>query len=244
MPNSVEISALDVREGFLFERLDTRRRTADPLLAAASELNLLQSRSPDKGEELRAWTDRFFASAGIEETEAERRLRHAACLLADVGWRAHPDYRGEQSFNMIAYAAFIGIDHPGRAYLALSVLFHHEGLSLDQASSRMRDLAGPRLVERARLLAALMRIAYPISAAMAGILPRTPLFVRDRRIVLELPADKGPLASERLLNRMRQLAKLISLEAQIEILSSAPASAFPIGSHRRRSVDRIKPTQR
>jgi exopolyphosphatase/guanosine-5'-triphosphate,3'-diphosphate pyrophosphatase len=225
----VEISALGVREGFLFERLDTRRRTADPLLAAASELNHLQSRSPNKGEELRTWTDRFFASAGIEETEAERRLRHAACLLADVGWRAHPDYRGEQSFNMIAYAAFIGIDHPGRAYLALSVLFHHEGLSLDQASARMRDLAGPRLVERARLLAALMRIAYPISAAMAGILPRTPLFVRDRRIVLELPTDKGPLASERLLNRMRQLAKLISLEAQIEILSSAPASALPSG---------------
>ena len=101
-------------------------------------------------------------------------------------------WRIEQSFNLIAYAAFIGIDHPGRAYLALSVLFHHEGLSLDQTSSRMRDLAGPRLVERARLLAALIRIAYPISAAMAGILPKTPLFVRDRRIVLEL-RTKGRL---------------------------------------------------
>jgi exopolyphosphatase / guanosine-5'-triphosphate,3'-diphosphate pyrophosphatase len=224
-PNKLEISALGVREGLLYECLDTSDRAADPLLAAARELNLLRSRSPHHGEELRGWTDRFFASSGIEETEGERRLRHTACLLADVGWRAHPDYRGEQSFNLIAYAAFIGIDHPGRAYLALSVLFRHDGVSLDKAASRMRDLAGPHLVERARLLAALMRIADPVSVAMAGILPRTPLLVRDGRIVLELPADKAPLASERLLNRMRQLGKLMSLGAQIEVMSPMPTSA-------------------
>jgi exopolyphosphatase/guanosine-5'-triphosphate,3'-diphosphate pyrophosphatase len=224
-PNKLEISALGVREGLLYECLDTSDRAADPLLAAARELNLLRSRSPHHGEELRGWTDRFFASSGIEETEGERRLRHTACLLADVGWRAHPDYRGEQSFNLIAYAAFIGIDHPGRAYLALSVLFRHDGVSLDKAASRMRDLAGPRLVERARLLAALMRIADPVSVALAGILPRTPLLVRDGRIVLELPADKAPLASERLLNRMRQLGKLMSLGAQIEVMSPMPTSA-------------------
>ena len=223
-PNRVEISALGVREGLLYERLDAGGRAADPLIAAASELNLLRSRSPHHGDELRAWTDHFFATAGIEETEDEHRLRHTACLLADVGWRAHPDYRGEQSFNLIAYAAFIGIDHPARAYLALSILFRHDGLSLDRASSRVRDLAGARLVERARLLGALMRIAYPVSVGMAGILPRTPLLVRDRRIVLELPSGQAALASERLLNRMRQLAKLMALDAQIEIISSAPAS--------------------
>jgi hypothetical protein len=37
-----------------------------------------------------------MASTGLDETAEERRLRHAACLLADIGWRAHPDYRGEQ----------------------------------------------------------------------------------------------------------------------------------------------------
>jgi exopolyphosphatase/guanosine-5'-triphosphate,3'-diphosphate pyrophosphatase len=228
-PKKVEVSALGVREGLLFERLDGHGRAADPLIAAASELNLLRSRSPQHGEELRAWTDRFFASARIEESEGERRLRHAACLLADIGWRAHADYRGEQSFNMIAYAAFVGIDHPGRAYLALSILFRHEGLSLERTGARIRDLAGPQLVERARLLAALMRIAYPVSVAIAGILPLTPLFVRNGRIVLELPEDRAPLASERLLNRLRQLAKLMSPEAQIEIVSSTPARAPACG---------------
>ena len=69
-----------------------------------------------------------MASSGLDETADERRLRHAACLLADIGWRAHPDYRGEQSLNIIANAASSRVDHPGRAFLALAVFFRHVGL--------------------------------------------------------------------------------------------------------------------
>src|SRR5437763_1873034 len=79
----------------------------DGLLAAAEALNVLRPRSPAHGEELIRWTDRFMASSGLDETAEEKRLRHAACLLADIGWRAHPDYRGEQSLNIIANAAFV-----------------------------------------------------------------------------------------------------------------------------------------
>jgi exopolyphosphatase/guanosine-5'-triphosphate,3'-diphosphate pyrophosphatase len=189
----------------------------DPLIAAASELNLLRSRSPQHGEELRTWTDRFVQSLGLPETETEHRLRHAACLLADVGWRAHPEYRGEQSLNLIAYAAFVGIDHPGRAYLALSIFFRHEGLAPERASQRLKELAGPRLMERARLLAALMRVAYPVSVAMEGVLPEAPLQVRGSQVILQLPRGMADLANERLLGRIRQLGKLINLEPRIEV---------------------------
>ena len=68
-----------------------------------------------------------------------RRLRHAACLLADIGWRAHPDYRGEQSLDIIAHGGFAGVDHPGRAYLALAVFYRHVGLVIDdELSLRLR----------------------------------------------------------------------------------------------------------
>jgi exopolyphosphatase/guanosine-5'-triphosphate,3'-diphosphate pyrophosphatase len=217
-PREIAISAMGVREGLLFEKLDENARKDDPLIAAASELNLLRSRSPRHGEELRDWTDRFIESVGLPESEDERRYRHAACLLADVGWRAHPDYRGEQSLNIIAHAAFVGIDHPGRAYLALAVFFRHEGISLDKVSPRLRALTGPRLLERARLLGALMRVAYPISVAMEGVLPHCPLLARDGRITLQLPRDKEPLASERLMGRMRQLSKVTGLESKVEVV--------------------------
>ncbi len=216
-PRDIAISALGVREGLLFERLDDATKAQDPLLAAAGELNQLRSRSPAHNVELIPWTDRFVESARLDETAAERRLRHAACLLADIGWRAHPDYRGDQSVNIISNANFIGIDHPGRAYLALAVFHRHEGLGIDKADPDLVRLAGPRLAERARLLGGILRVAYPVSVAMAGVLPRAPLEVRGGEIVLHMPGDLAELAGERLIGRMRQLARLTGREPRILI---------------------------
>jgi len=173
---------------------------------------VLRSRSPANGEELIGWTDRFMASSGLDETADEKRYRHAACLLADIGWRAHPDYRGEQSLNIIAHAGFIGIDHPGRAYLALAVFFRHVGLIDDELSPRLRELVSPRMLDRARVLGAALRVGNLVSAAMPGILPRTPMVVERGRLVLRLENDLAALAGERLFNRLRQLARLVGRE--------------------------------
>ncbi len=183
-PKDVVISALGVREGLLYSMLEAEERERDPLIAAASELNVLRSRSPAHGEELIQWTDRFMASSGLDETAEERRLRHAACLLADIGWRAHPDYRGEQSLNIIANAAFVAIDHPGRTYIALAVFFRHVGLVDEELSPRLRELASTRVLDRARVLGAALRVAYIVSASTTGVLPKTPMLVERGRLVL------------------------------------------------------------
>lgn len=214
-PSAVVIAATGVREGLLFELLDEGTRALDPLIDAAATLNTLRSRSPRHGEELTAWTGAFMASAGLPETPDDERLRHGACLLADIGWRAHPDYRGEQTLGVISHATFVGIDHPGRAALALSVYYRHVGLSDDQLSPRIRELATPRLIERARLLGGLMRVAYLVSASMPGVLPRAPLLREGNAVRLRLPEDLAPLASERLRNRLKQLGKLLGYEAGI-----------------------------
>src|SRR6185503_5728519 len=168
-PREIVISALGVREGLLYSELPARERVRDGLIAAAQDLNLLRSRSPEHGFELIDWTDRFMASSGLDETPDERRLRHAACLLADIGWRAHPDYRGEQSLNIIAHGGFTALDHPSRAYLALAVFYRHVGLVVDdELSPRLRELVSTRMLDRARVLGAAIRLAYVVSAAMPG----------------------------------------------------------------------------
>ncbi|MGL5116791.1 MAG: exopolyphosphatase [Beijerinckiaceae bacterium] len=213
----VVFSASGVREGLLYESLTDADRALDPLLTAAAEMNLLRSRSPVHGDELAAWTDRLFASSDMEDTGEDKRLRHAACLLADIGWRAHPDYRGEQSLNIIAHAAFVGVEHSGRAFMALAIYYRHEGLGDEVHQPRLRELAPLRLQERARLLGAVMRVAYNMSAAMPGVLGRTPLVVDGKRLLLKLPADLAMLNSERLANRMRQLARLLGKDSAVEI---------------------------
>ena len=155
------------------------------------------------------------------ETADERRLRHAGCLLSDVGWRAHPDYRDEQSIAAIQNAAFVGVDHPGRAYLALSVSLRHSGLAPEKANPILRSIAGPRLFERARLLGALLRVAFPISAGMDGALTRAPLLIEEGRVTLRIPQDWAALASDRLLNRVRGLGRVVGLDGRIEIGGTA-----------------------
>jgi exopolyphosphatase/guanosine-5'-triphosphate,3'-diphosphate pyrophosphatase len=212
-PRQVVFSALGVREGLLYSLLKQREKEKDALIEAARGLNQLRSRSPRHGEELIGWTDRFMSSSGLDETTEERRLRHAACLLADIGWRAHPDYRGEQSLNIIAHGGFSSIDHAGRAYLALSVFYRHVGLVMDdELSPRLRELASTRTIDRARVLGAALRLAYVISAAMPGVLPKTSLAVERHRLALRLKGACAPLAGERVLARLRSLARLIGRE--------------------------------
>jgi exopolyphosphatase / guanosine-5'-triphosphate,3'-diphosphate pyrophosphatase len=215
-PKEIIISVLGVREGLLYSLLKEKESARDPLIQAAADLNVLRSRSPHHGEELIAWTDRFMASSGIEETGDERRLRHAACLLGDIGWRAHPDYRGEQSMNIIANGAFYAIDHPGRAYLALSVYFRHAGLSEEDLSPRLRELATTRTLDRARVLGAAMRVAYILTAGQSGVLPKTPMQVKRGRLVLRLPGPFARLTSDRLERRLTQLARLVGREPMID----------------------------
>lgn len=214
-PSRIVISVLGLREGLLYALLSADEQRKDPLLTAARELNTLRSRAPQHGEELILWTDGFMRSAALGETAEEKRLRNAACLVADIGWRAHPDYRGEQSLNIIAHAAFIGIDHPARAFIAIAVFFRHVGLLDEELSPRLRFLVSPRTLERARVLGAAMRVAYLVSAAMPGVLPQAPLSVEGAKLTLRLPGRLMRLGGERVFNRLRRLANLIGCEPAI-----------------------------
>lgn len=215
-PSDVVISAMGVREGMVFERLDAEARREDPLLTAARELNALRARSPGHGPDLCAWTDGFFSTAGLAESPGDARLRHAACLMADVAWRAHPDHRGEHACNVIVNGTFAGVDHPGRVFLALAVTYRHTGSDAD-VSPALRALLTPQRLEHARLLGATMRVAYLVSAAMAGVLPRTALRCSRTRVTLALPPDLADLASERCLARLKQLAKLVGRDAELRV---------------------------
>lgn len=209
-PKTIVVSAFGVREGYLYSLLSEEERRRDPLISAAEELAILRARSVTHARELAAWTDEAFAAFGIEETEEEARYRRAACLLADIGWRAHPEYRGTQSLNIIAHASFIGIDHPGRAFIALANLFRHEGIYEDDLSPAMKALAGPRYIERARILGALLRVVYLFSASMPGMMPKLKWRPGEgNALSLAVPASHADLLGERPDQRMEILAKVL-----------------------------------
>lgn len=210
-PERVSFSAQGVREGYLYSLLSEEDRALDPLLAAADELAILRARSPEHARELADWTGRMMPFFGVTETQEESRYRQAACLLADISWRAHPDYRGLQALNIIAHSSFVGITHPGRAFIALANYYRFEGLYDDGQTGPLATIATERLLENAKLLGGLLRVVYLFSASMPGIVHNL-AFRTSARPDLDLefvvPSAYREFAGERLDGRLQQLARL------------------------------------
>ena len=212
---NVVASVFGVREGLLYSKLPRRKMESDALLASCWDFARRYARSPAHELELCDWTDQIFGDKGFKENEVERRLRYAACLLADIGWRAHPDYRAERSLGMISQAAFVGIDHPGRVFLALTVFYRYEGEKLEDELSTLIDEGQ---MERAHLLSSIFRLAYILSAAMPGLLPRIGLRLGEgKTLILTLPNKLKDLLGERVEKRLASLALEMNRIPRIEI---------------------------
>ncbi len=218
-PRDIVFSASGVREGLLFERLPPEEQLLDPLISSAAQFNAIRSREPGHAMELADWVEAFWKTTGLEDLPNEARLRRSSCLLADIAWRAHPDYRGTQALELIVNATASGVDHAGRAFIALANAIRHDGLN-ENASQHLRGLVSARMQDHARILGAAMRVAYALSAAMHGVLPRTQLVASKRDVTVTLPPDLGDLRSERLSNRLRTLARLIGREPKVEIVTA------------------------
>jgi exopolyphosphatase/guanosine-5'-triphosphate,3'-diphosphate pyrophosphatase len=215
-PKTIVFSTFGVREGLLYERLPKAERARDGLIRAAQSMNELLSRSARHAQELIEWTDRLIRVVKLQETEEDRRLRHAACLLSDIGWRVHPDYRGEQTLNLITHGNFGSISHPGRAFVALSVFYRYAGLSeQNEPPALVKDLVAPSMVERARVLGAAFRVAHLISAARPGVLPATHFRTDGRKLMLVFEHRLVDLVADRVGSRFKQLARLVGRAGSI-----------------------------
>jgi exopolyphosphatase / guanosine-5'-triphosphate,3'-diphosphate pyrophosphatase len=223
-PREVVFSVFGVREGLLYKLLSPQERALDPLLSFAADYARLRSRSLRHAYELCDWTDALFAEPGPKETPDERRLRHAACLLSDIGWRAHPDYRGEQSLNVIAHAALAGIDHPGRVFLAMAIFYRHAGSDDEERvagalSDRLKAIGTNRLLKRARITGAAIRAAHMLSIGRPGIIDETVLSYERDALVMTVPQAYAALDGERLRRRFGVVGQLLDRKADVRFVA-------------------------
>lgn len=210
-PARAVASAFGLREGILFNDLDQRERERDPLLCAALEVGERLGRFGDHG----ALLDRWIAPLFPDDSPEAARLRLAACLLADVAWNAHPDFRAEWAVDMGLHGNWVGIDAEERAVLgrALSSAFSGGGTY----EAPIGALVEERVLEHAEHWGMAIRLAQRLSGGTASILKRTAIGLDEGSVVLTLKRSDEGLHSDTVSKRFRQLAAALGLEPVLEL---------------------------
>ncbi|MBX9815816.1 MAG: exopolyphosphatase [Proteobacteria bacterium SG_bin5] len=203
------VSAFGLREGLLYAALSPEERALDPLIVAAREEGRRLGRFPEHGDLLDSWIAPLFES----DAPALRRLRHAACLLADVGWRANPEFRAERGVEIALHGNWVAIDAAGRALVA-QALFTSLGGGLG-APEPLPALAGPVELKRAVAWGLAMRLGQRLSGGLAGPLTRSRLADDGAALVLSLAASDRALYSEAVERRHKALASALGRQAVV-----------------------------
>jgi exopolyphosphatase/guanosine-5'-triphosphate,3'-diphosphate pyrophosphatase len=210
----VVFSASGLREGWLMRLVPPEVRDEDSLFAAGRDLAALYGRDPALPPALLTWTAPLFP----RESAQTARLREAACWMSDVGSHDHPEFRPEQACLRVLRQPGIGLDHPSRAYLALTMAIRYEADATVAFLAPVRRLLDPATAKRAEILGMALRLAYTLSAGTPDLLAGTRLRVEGRRLVLSLSEDTGVFDAESVVRRLTRLAQALDLEAATEAL--------------------------
>jgi exopolyphosphatase/guanosine-5'-triphosphate,3'-diphosphate pyrophosphatase len=210
-PGRVTISAYGLREGLLYRQMPETMRALDPLIEACRHMEAASARAPGFGETLFDWVLPLFG----DPAECDRRLIRAACLLHDINWRAHPDFRAELCFESVMRANFAGVNHAERAFLGLALLNRYRSTAPGEGVGRYAPLIAPERAAEAVVLGRAMRLGAMISGSATGVLEHARLARAEGRLTLTLEERVRDFAGEAVERRLAGLAQRLGLAGEL-----------------------------
>jgi exopolyphosphatase / guanosine-5'-triphosphate,3'-diphosphate pyrophosphatase len=209
-PDRVAISAYGLREGLLYRQMPEEMRARDPLIEACLHMEAAFARAPGFGDALFHWLLPLYEGASA----AELRLIRATCLLHDINWRAHPDFRAELCFESVTRANVSGLDHPGRLFLGLALMYRYKSGTITPEIERFSALLPPARAADAIVLGRAMRLGAMLSGSATGVLEHARLAKGDKlTLTLEPPAHR--FVGEAVERRLASLAQRLDLPGEL-----------------------------
>lgn len=209
-PTELVLSGFGLREGVCYDYLPAHIRRQDPLISSCAGHERTRARAPGFGVELADW---LFGALPPRDAADERLIR-ATCHLADVSWRAHPDYRASACIEIVTRTNVSGIGHPGRAFMAATLLARYRGAK-GMGDAPILSLLSPDAAERAGRIGALMRLGCTIAGVTPGFLPWCPVALDDASLRLSPAPEAAPLMGEEVEKRLAQAAKALGVKGEV-----------------------------
>jgi exopolyphosphatase/guanosine-5'-triphosphate,3'-diphosphate pyrophosphatase len=209
-PGRIAVSAYGLREGLLYRQMPEPMRLLDPLIEACRHMETASARTPGFGEALHAWLMPLFPDL----PPSDQRLYLAACLLHDVNWRAHPDYRAELCFESVTRANIAGVDHAERVFLGLALLNRYKVGPPEEVRHYSGLLPAERAAEAA-VLGRAMRLGSMLSGSAPGVLDHAAIGRERDRLVLTLRGPGRAFDGEAVARRLQTLAGRLDCVGEI-----------------------------
>lgn len=211
-PSKFVVSAFGVREGVLYDEMDAEVRKEDPLIIGCHQVAKMTGRFPEHGKRLYDWINPLFQN----ESPEHERLRMAMCILSDVGWRGHPEYRAEKVVAEVLYGRLGGINHWGAGLIAMALYVCYGGSG---TRSKQVEIAAS-LISRedmfyAKKVGMALRLAQRLSAGTSKGLKIAELSINNKQLLMEVKEDKIDIVNDIVIRRLDGLAEYLDLEARI-----------------------------
>lgn len=215
---TVHLSAWGLREGLLFEGLGPQVRSLDPLIAGCAALGARQGVTPSLPAALADWLgDLFETLPPVFGPARDRLLVAAACALADVGARLHPDHRADLAFAQVLRAPIPGQTHAERAFLACMINARYGGGAATPEPGIVKRLLAEDGRRRARALGLAIRLACDLSGRSPHLLARAAISLEKNRLRLVASPDYADLMlGEQTLRRAHALADALDVELELK----------------------------
>ncbi len=207
-PVSLTVSSCGLREGVLYESLTPAMRGDDPLTQSARLMERVWGRFPGFGAELDLWCKPALP-------EIPERLRLAACMLADVNWRVHPDYRADACFTTATQSSLVGLTHTERMTLAVALAYRYKDARATVERNGGSAILGKEQRRLAEALGRLIRLGAMLTGATPELLHRCALRRDATTLTLTIPADLDALVSEAVVRRLDTAASLLGLTPEL-----------------------------
>ena len=136
----------------------------------------------------------------------KQRLIKAACLLHDVTWRAHPDYRDEIAFDNATRANLGGLKHGERVFLGLALLHRYSNKREGSRFEPLFKLLDDQRIREAEVLGKAMRFGAMLCLNADEPFGTFQWKPKKRELKLVLDAHARPLFGEVAENRLAALS--------------------------------------
>ncbi|MDP1874621.1 Ppx/GppA phosphatase family protein [Phenylobacterium sp.] len=210
----IVVSAFGLREGLLWDGMDEIVRRRDPLLEGCEAMSVMRGLSAgDMAQALDRWLAPAFATLEPVFGSRDPLLIAAACRLADLGGRLHPDHRAELAFAQVLRAPIAGMSHAERCFLALATFARHSASSSAPEPDTLSRVLTVERRARARALGAALRLGCDLSGRNGRLLAKAELAIEG--MSLRLSAAEGwsdLLLGEQTAKRAATLAGALKLK--------------------------------